>query len=127
MPDKKILVVDDEEDVLQSIDNVLSNEGYDVTAVITGEEAINKARTLKPDLILMDIVLPDIEGPDAVRAMNEDPLINDIPVIFLSGIITRNQDNEPSSEIFIGDRRYIALCKPFSVQELMSEVRKMIG
>jgi twitching motility two-component system response regulator PilH len=127
MPDKKILVVDDEEELLEAINKALSAEGYDVTTVTTASDAMNKARTIKPDLLLMDIVLPDIEGPEAVRKLSEDPLTKNIPVVFLSGIITREHENEASSEVRVGNRSYRALCKPFSSKELMIEVRKAIG
>ena len=127
MSDKKILVVDDEEELLEAVKKALTAEGYEVTAVTTASDAMNKARALKPDLVLMDIVLPDIEGPEAVRMLNEDPLTKDIPVIFLSGIITRDQEDEAISEVRVGDRRYKALSKPFSSRELMVEVRKAIG
>lgn len=127
MSDKKILVVDDEEELLEAIDKALSTEGYEVTTATTAEDAINKARALKPDLLLMDIVLPDVEGSEAVRILSEDPRTENIQVIFLSGIITRDKEDEASSEVRIGERRYKALCKPFSSKELLVEVRKAIG
>jgi len=127
MPDKKILVVDDEEELLGLIDKSLSAEGYDVTTVTTAEDAVNKARTLAPDLILIDIVLPDMEGPEAVRILNEDPLTGNIPAIFLSGIVTRDKEENATTEVRVGDRLYKALSKPFSTAELMIEVRKAIG
>jgi len=127
MPDKKILVVDDEEEILEDIEKALTAQGYDVTTVTTASDAMSKARVLKPDLLLMDIVLPDIEGPEAIRIMSEDPLTNNIPVIFLSGIVTRDKDGEATTEVLVGERRYKAMCKPFSAQELMVEVRKAIG
>ena len=127
MSEKKILVVDDEEELLVLIDKALSAEGYEVTTAITAEDAVNKARTLAPDLILIDIVLPDMEGPEAVRILSEDPRTDKIPAIFLSGIITRDSKNEATTEVRVGDRLYKALSKPFSSVELMVEVRKAIG
>ena len=127
MESKKILVVDDEEELLDLIAKSLSNEGYEVTTVTTAEDAMDKAKTLLPDLILIDIILPDMEGPEAVRALGEDSLTGNIPVIFLSGIITRGQGGEASSEVRVGERRYKALSKPFSSRELITEVQKTIG
>lgn len=124
---KKILIVDDEEELLSLIAKSLSNEGYDVTAVTTAEEAMDKARMLVPDLILIDIILPDMEGPEAIRALSEDPLTGNIPVIFLSGIVTYEQKRGDPSTVRVGERLYKALSKPFSFQELMVEVRKTIG
>lgn len=127
MSEKRILVVDDEEELLGLIDDALSNEGYEVTTAATAEDAVDKARTLVPDLILIDIVLPDMEGPEAVRILSEDSSTSHIPAIFLSGIITRDSNNEATSEVRVGERLYKALSKPFSSVELMSEVRKAIG
>lgn len=127
MPEKKILVVDDEEELLGLIDKTLSAEGYEVTTATTAQDAMNKARTFAPDLILIDIVLPDMEGPEAIRILSEDPLTGNIPAIFLSGIVTRNRQNDATAEVRVGDRLYKALSKPFSSAELMVEVRKAIG
>jgi CheY-like chemotaxis protein len=123
---KKILLVDDEEELLELIAKSLSNEGYEVTSVTTAEDAMDKARTLLPDLILIDIILPDMEGPEAVRALRQDSLTSNIPVIFLSGIVAREQGGQASSEILVGERRYKALSKPFSSTELLTEIRKVI-
>ena len=127
MPEKKILVVDDEEELLELIEKSLSAEGYDVATAITAEDAMNKARTFAPDLILIDIVLPDMEGPEAIRILSEDPRTDKIPAIFLSGIITRESKDEAATEVRVGGRLYKALSKPFSTSELMVEVRKAIG
>jgi len=127
MPEKKILVVDDEEELLDLIDKSLSAEGYKVTTAITAEDAMKKAKTFAPDLILIDIILPDMEGPEAVRILSEDPRTSKIPAIFLSGIITRENQEEAATEVRVGGRLYKALSKPFSSEELMTEVRKAIG
>lgn len=126
MERKKILVVDDEEELLELVSKTLTNEGFDVTTVTTAEDAMDRARMIVPDLLLIDIILPDMEGPEAVRALLEDPLTKNIPVIFLSGIVTREQEGGASSDVRVGDRTYKALSKPFSSQELMVEVRKTI-
>ena len=127
MENKKILVVDDEEELLELIAKSLYNEGYEVTTVTTAEDAMHKARTIAPDLILIDIILPDMEGPEAVRALSEDPLTKNIPAIFLSGIVTRTDEKgDAASDVLVGTRRYKVLSKPFSSQELMVEVRKAI-
>ena len=127
MPDKKILVVDDEEEFLGLVEKTLINEGYDVITATTAEEAINKARMSVPDLMLVDIMLPDKEGSDLVKVLRQDPKTDSIPAIFFSGIVTRDKSEEAATEITVGDRAYKALSKPFSSVELMTEVRKVIG
>ncbi len=127
MSEKKVLVVDDEEEMLQLIEKALSGEGYAVTTAATAGDAMDKARGVIPDLILIDIVLPDMEGPEAVRILGEDPLTEKIPVVFLSGIVTRENEGSACSEVRVGETLYKALSKPFSSRELMIEVRKAIG
>jgi len=127
MSGKKILVVDDEEELLGLIEKALKAQEYDVAAVTTAQDAMHKARSFKPDLILIDIMLPDMEGPEAVRHLSEDPLTNGIPVIFLSGILTRDKKGEAASEIRVGERLFKALSKPFSSAELMTEVERAIA
>ena len=126
MDQKKVLVVDDDQELLELIGKTLSNEGLDPVMVTTAEDAMDKAKTEAPDLILIDIILPDMEGPEAVRALSQDPLTKKIPVIFLSGIVTRKETGDASSEVLVGQRRYKALSKPFSSKELMAEIRKTL-
>jgi len=127
MPARKILVVDDEEDLLELMSKSLMLEGYEVTALTTAGDAMDKARMDVPDLILMDIILPDMEGSEAVRLLMDDPLTRNIPVIFLSGIVTRANRDVAAGDVQVGGKAFKALSKPFSSQELLTEVRKMIG
>ena len=127
MSEKKILVVDDEEELLEMVAKSLTSEGYEVTTVTTAEEAVSKAKALIPDLILIDIVLPDMEGPEAVRILSEDPTTQNIPAIFLSGIVTRDKQQEAATDLRVGERLYRALSKPFTFAELTTEVKKAIG
>jgi len=124
---KKILVVDDEEELLALIDRALSAEGFEVTTVTTAEDAVERAKSLLPDLILIDIVLPDMEGPEAVRELSGESSTKNIPVIFLSGIVTREQEEKASSNVRVGDKNYRALSKPFSSQELLEEIQNILG
>ena len=126
MPEKKILVVDDEEDLVNLIGKALSGEGYDVTLSMSAQEAIEKAKAVGPDLILMDIILPDMQGPEAVRLLGDDQT-KDIPIIFLSGIATRDQSDEATTQIRVGDKIFKCLSKPFTTNELMTEIRREIG
>lgn len=122
---KKILVVDDEEEVLQLLSKQLSAQGYQVLLAKTGQEALDRTKSDMPNLILMDIVLPDLEGSEVVKILKDDPQTVHIPVVFLSGIVTR--DNQQSkSEVKVGGRLFDAIPKPFNSQELINAVRKTI-
>ena len=122
---KTILVVDDEKEVLDWLEKKLSGENYAVLRASAAKEALEKTRKSKPDLILMDIVLPDMEGSDAVRILAEDPATGHVPVIFMSGIISK-EDERTQLEINVGGRLYKALSKPFEFEELLKEIKKIL-
>ena len=125
MAAKIILVVDDEKEVLDWLEKRLSGETYAVLMALTAREALEKARRHKPDLILMDIVLPDIEGSEVVRILAEDSLTAHIPVIFMSGIVSK-EDEHTQIELNVGGRLYRAVSKPFEFEELLKEIQKTL-
>ncbi|MBI5149854.1 MAG: response regulator [Candidatus Omnitrophica bacterium] len=124
-PAKTILVVDDEQEVLDFLEKKLPEQGYNVLRAATAMEAIREARKNLPQLILMDIVLPDMEGAEAVRLLAEAPPTQDIPVIFLSGILSK--DDMTDLELNVGGRLYKAVSKPFAFEDLLREIKKTIG
>ena len=67
----------------------MSDEEYQILKAVSGEEAIEKAKTLLPDLIIMDVVLPDIDGADAIKVLQESLEVQDIPALFLSSIVVK--------------------------------------
>jgi len=100
-------------------------EGYDVVQVQTGEDAVEKAKEINPGVILMDIILPDIDGSDAVKQLQEDPATEKIKVIFLSSIVT--DEEEPfKSEVQVGGRKYPAIGKPLNFDKLLPLIEKAL-
>lgn len=126
MAERVILVVDDEEDILALLEKKLTEREFRVYTVTRGQEAIEKAKTFQPGLILMDIVLPDIAGPEAVKAIKEDPKTRHIPVIFLSGIVSK-EDEDVDTGIQVDGIRYQAIAKPFLFQDLYVHVEKIFS
>lgn len=125
MDRRTIMIVDDELEVLDILNKKLMGAGYNVVPMQTGKDALIEARHHPPDLILMDIVLPDIDGSEAVRQLQDIPVTADIPIIFLSGIIAGDAD-QSLSEVTVAGRQYRALGKPFSFQELLAEVQSIL-
>jgi len=123
MGSKKILVVDDENDILQILYKKLSAQGYQVFKAANGEEAIENAKSCIPDLILMDILLPDIDGAQVVMTLKEIASTQNIPVIFLSGIAGGEGDD---GGIKVGGRRFPVLAKPFIFEDLLRAVQKVL-
>lgn len=123
---RKILIVDDEEQILNILEKKLSEEQFFVIRATRGREAIQKAKIYLPDLILMDIMLPDIDGSDAVRLIHKEPAIEMTPIIFLSGIVSKDDISHKAS-VHVDGTEYPAIGKPFTVQELMLEIRKVLN
>ena len=121
---KKILIVDDEEDILNLLSRKLAHAGYQVVKASTGKEAVQKTKQYAPNLILLDIVLPDIDGADVVKLLEEEPALRKIPVIFMSGIISKEDDTKPF--ITIGGVKYTAIPKPFNYEDMLAEIQKVL-
>ena len=121
---KKILIVDDEMTFGQLIKlNLEETEQYEVRVEIQGARAIVTARDFRPDLILLDIVMPDIDGGELAHHIKADKLLKDIPIIFLTALV---QDKEvDSKEGMIGGYPFIA--KPVNTEELISCIKENIG
>jgi CheY-like chemotaxis protein len=86
-----ILVVDDSKSALHENERVLHKAGYDVLCAEDGEAALNLARLQKPDLILLDMILPKLSGPEVLARLKQDPSTADIPVIVLSSLSEKNR------------------------------------
>lgn len=120
---KKILLVDDEVEVVEIVQAKLQNDGYQVVVSHTGREGIIQARAHLPDMILMDIVLPDMDGADAVKELHDHNATVGIPVLFLSGIVGGGQD----AEINVGGRSYDAMGKPFTYAQLKARIEHILA
>lgn len=121
MNGKKILIVDDEEHILLLLENRLSKAGYSVIKANNGKDAVLMAKKELPALIIMDIFMPEIDGPKAVSILEDDPKTKDIPVIFLTALLGKEEEKERR----VVSGRYF-LAKPFDPEELLKEVAKRI-
>ncbi len=117
---KKILVADDDEVFLRLVDNDLTREGYAVIKAQNGRNAISLAKLQKPDLILLDINMPDISGGEVGEVLKDDPRTRDIPLIFLTALLTK-QEEEMRGHM-VGGHYFIA--KPYNLQSLLAEIQK---
>ncbi len=115
---KKILIVDDDETMSRLLANQLKEEGYSVITANNGANAIDYAISKKPDIIIMDIMLPDMQGSDAVKHMqNSADAPDDLKIIFLSGVVL--QDNEYNQTVQVGGKYYPAIPKPIDLDRLL--------
>jgi DNA-binding response OmpR family regulator len=126
MAGRKILVVDDEAEVLDVLSRKLTMEGFQVVTAGLGQVAVEKALSEDPDLIILDIVLPDFDGSEVIQRIRSNPYIEKrIPVLFLSGILTEEERGK-YSELTVGGVSYPALPKPISVAELLRAIQKYL-
>lgn len=122
----KILIVDDEPEILRLLDIELASEGYIVLKAQSGQEAIMKAQNSLPDLIIMDIMMPDMDGAQAIRTLKSSPKTKEIPVIFLTAILTKEEEKLKTAGVTIDNEYYTAIAKPFNPKALLNEVSKIL-
>lgn len=118
---RKVLVVDDEPHIVRLVSFALSNHGFDVIDASDGEQAIEIARRERPDIILMDVMMPVMDGLEASRRLKGDPETAAIPIVMLSA---KSQKYEQAAGLEGGAERYIV--KPFTPKELVGEVHAIL-
>ncbi len=117
---KKILVVDDEPDILKVLVARLKEHGFETVTAANGEEALLQAAAHKPNLIILDIMMPVMDGTEAAQRLKENPRTRDIPIIFLSALQTKTEEASDGGEV--GDN--IILAKPFDINVLLAKIRE---
>jgi two-component system, OmpR family, alkaline phosphatase synthesis response regulator PhoP len=117
----KILVIDDEEDILELLRFNLTKEGYQVCSASTGEEALSLARTEHPDLVLLDLMLPGIDGLEVARRLKADPLTRSMPIVMLTA---KGEESDIVTGLELGAEDYIT--KPFSRKVLVARLRAVL-
>lgn len=117
----RILIVDDEAAVADLIEAVLVSEGYTVAIARDGVQGILLARDWKPDLVLMDIMLPGVDGTTAIRRLKSDPATSELPIVAMSaGRTIRRQSNELTDAD-------AALAKPFDIEALLAQIEFLLS
>lgn len=117
----KILVVDDEQDILELIRHSLNKEGYEVYVAANGQQGVDKARKVKPHLILMDVMMPVMDGMEACRQLKEDPETSEIAIIFLTA---RSEEFAELAGFEAGADDYIS--KPIRSRVLLSRIKAIL-
>lgn len=121
MAKEKIFVVDDDEDILELVDFVLSKENYQIKKFISGEELLKGIRDEKPDLLLLDLMLPGIDGFDICKIIKNDGNLGDIPIIMLTA---KGDEVDVVSGLELGADDY--LIKPFSARVLTARIKALL-
>jgi two-component system alkaline phosphatase synthesis response regulator PhoP len=121
MEQKRILIADDEEDVVTTLQFTLEKEGYHCLTAYDGKEALDKAKRENPDLILLDIMMPKMNGYEVARLLKFDERYKHIPIVMLTAR-TQEKDKEVGHET--GADMYIT--KPFEMDDLVSTVHNIL-
>ena len=118
----RILIVDDSPTQLNGLSKVLAKNGYDIITADDGEQGVEKAVSEKPDIILMDVVMPNLNGFQATRQITRNPQTSHIPVIMLT---SKDQETDKIWGMRQGARDYIV--KPASERDLIDRINKVLG
>lgn len=118
----RIMIVDDSPTDIQNLKNILSKAGHTVVECGSGQDAIGRAKQEKPDCVIMDVVMPGVNGFQATRMLSKDPDTSKIPVIVVS---SKNQETDRVWALRQGAREY--LIKPVKDTELLGKIKSLLG
>lgn len=117
----EILVVDDDKVTLKMLEKILYREGFTITPVSNGRSAIRVARSNLPSLIILDIMMPDLDGGEVAHILKNDPRTKSIPIIFLSSLISKKEEKSSSKKEGI-----CLISKPYDQKELIRKIRTFL-
>ncbi len=121
MARETVLVVDDERDILELVTYNLEKDGYTVAAVTTGEEALTAVRSRRPDLLVLDLMLPGVDGLEVCRRLKADPKTSGIPIVMLTA---KGDEADVVTGLELGAADYVT--KPFSPRVLTARIRAVL-
>lgn len=119
---KRVLIADDEQNILLSLEFLLQQAGFEVTLAEDGEEALTKAKEIHPDLILLDVMMPHLNGYEVCQELRQEPDFNDVKIMMLTA---KGRETEVAKGLAIGADAYVT--KPFGTQELMANVNALLA
>lgn len=122
MPGKKILVVDDEPNVVRTLTFVLKKEGYDVSSAGDGEEALSRVRESKPDMMFLDVMMPKKNGYEVCQELKSNSGSSDIHIVMLSA---KGQEADREKALTLGADEFMT--KPFSPVGVVERVKALLG
>lgn len=119
---KRILIVDDEPSIVISLEYLMKREGHDTAVAIDGEAALEALAAWSPDLVILDVMLPRMDGFEVCRRIRSDPRWRDLKVIMLTA---RGRDPEVAKGLAVGADVYVT--KPFSTRELAAQIKQLLA
>jgi len=120
---KKILFIEDESALQKTFKEILKQEGYEMTSALDGEVGLRLAKTQKPDLILLDLILPRVHGFDVLKKLKEDKETRDIPIIVLTNL---EGIGDIDKALELGATTYLVKAQ-YSLEEVVQKIKKALG
>ena len=118
---KKILIVDDDEVFLKMLEKTLISSGYSISQATNGKDAVDIAKDWRPHLIILDIMMPEMDGGETALVLEKDPATKNIPIIFMTSLLKKEDENKLT---YSKKRSYMA--KPYNKDELLAEIAKKL-
>jgi len=121
-PRRCVLIVEDDDNIATALEYVISREGLDQDRVGNGADAVRRIRDLRPDLVLLDVMLPEVSGYEICRTVRQDKSLRNVKILMMTA---RGSTTERRKGLALGADGFIS--KPFELNELRSEVRRLLG
>ncbi len=121
MTKHRVMIIDDEINAVDLLKHRLENEGYQVLALLNAKEIISEVHRFLPDIIILDLLMPELGGLDACEMLNKDPVGQSTPIIVVSGL---NKDIDKKKAYVMGIQEYFV--KPVDIEVLLQAIRKYI-
>jgi two-component system, OmpR family, alkaline phosphatase synthesis response regulator PhoP len=119
---RRILIADDEENIVISLEFLMKREGFEVSIAQDGEQAVEKIRAEKPDLVLLDVMMPKKSGFEVCQEVRADPALRSVRILMLTA---KGRETEVAKGLALGADSYVT--KPFSTKELVERIRGMLA
>jgi len=119
---KTVLVVDDEVNIVTSLEYVMKAAGFDVATAYDGEEALTKIAEIVPDLVILDVMMPKLDGFEVCEKVRENPLWESVIIVMLTA---KGRDSEREKGLSLGANDY--LTKPFSTHDIVNRVKELLS
>ncbi len=122
----KILIVDDDPDLVEAVTMILESKGYDVAAAYGGIEGLEKARSESPDLIVLDVMMPDKDGYAVAKELKADPELKQIPILLLTAVVSHITTTKYTPQMGLETEAEDYMDKPVEPEELVNRIEMLL-
>ncbi len=124
---KKILIVDDDPDLVEAVTMILESKKYDVSAAYGGLEGLEKVKTEKPDLVVLDVMMPDKDGYAVCKEMKADPMLSKIPILLLTAVVSKIPSTHYTQQMGMETEADDYMDKPVEPADLVNRIESLLS